>query len=190
LRRLARATFLLAAASWTLSPACSLAVNTDPLQEGCPSGQKKCEVAGEPRCVSASDPAFGCARVSCVPCTLPHAVEVCDSKGECAVGTCIPEYQNCDLVARNGCEVDLNTSYDNCARCGASCTDELRNMPHTAKAECERAHCVVAACEPGYGDCDNAGSTGCERPLAPALCGRCMGCPEGTTCNVDTQHCE
>jgi hypothetical protein len=184
----------LAIVAWLLPAACSIVVDPQELERGCEPGKKKCEVTpGELRCVSTNDPAYGCARESCVPCTLAHADEVCDSGGECAIGTCIPEFQNCDLVSRNGCEIDLNTSYDNCARCGASCSDELRDMPHTVKAECFDAHCIAAECQEGYADCDLAGSNGCETALtklAPELCGRCGGCQSGTLCNVVEQICE
>lgn len=148
---------------WLLAPGCSLAVDPNELTRGCAAGTKPCEVTpGELRCVSTSDPRFGCARESCVPCTLAHAEEVCDGDGECAIGACVPEYENCDGLARTGCEVDLDTSYDDCGRCGASCGDALRDMPRTTKNECAGQRCVVVSCEEGYADCDLAASNGCE----------------------------
>lgn len=190
----ARGALLLAVGVWLLASACSLAVATEELGQGCAPGTKPCEVTpGDQRCVSTSDPLYGCARESCVPCTLSHADEVCDRDGECAIGACVSDYENCDLQSRTGCEVDLSTSYDDCGRCGASCADALRAMPHTAQNECLGKRCVVVSCREGYADCDSAPSNGCETrvsALAPERCGRCNGCPEGTACNEAAQRCE
>jgi hypothetical protein len=168
---------------------CSLVV--DDLQKGCAAGTKPCEVTpGELRCVSTSDPAYGCARESCVACRLPNAVEVCDSDGECAVGACVPGFQNCDHAVLTGCEVALGTSYENCGRCGTNCDDALREMKFTKTAQCSGSRCVAASCEANHADCDGITSNGCERPLDPTDCGRCDGCPQNTVCNGATQRCE
>jgi hypothetical protein len=115
---------------------------------------------------------------------------VCGGDGECAVGTCEPEFENCDLIAKNGCEADLDTSYNHCGSCSASCADALRDMPRALSAECSGAHCVVKECNDGYADCDAAASNGCEKSLPEAACGRCGGCPGETTCNLQTRRCE
>lgn len=191
MKQLAQGSTLLGLFTWLLSSACSLVVDTAELEQGCAHGSKPCEVEpGIERCVSVTDPEYGCARDSCVPCTLAHAVEVCDLSGECAVGTCQPGYQNCDLVAKNGCEVNLDSSYDDCGHCGTSCADDLRDMPHAQSAQCESQRCVVETCQDGFADCDGAATNGCERALKAADCGRCGGCPGTTQCNVDTQRCE
>jgi hypothetical protein len=189
-----RASVLLSFWLWALSAACSLVVDSHELQKGCAAGTKPCEVTpGELRCVSVTNPEYGCARESCVPCTLPHTVEVCGGDGECAVGTCEPEFENCDRMPRNGCEVDLDSSYHDCGSCGANCDDALRDMPRAASAECDVGHCVVKECEDGYADCDGAATNGCEKALKDlplAACGRCDGCPGGATCNQETRRCE
>jgi hypothetical protein len=191
LKALTRGSLLLGLCSWLLCAACSLVVDTDELEQGCAQGTKPCEVEpGVRRCVSVTDPEYGCARDSCVPCTLMNAVEVCDLAGECAVGTCQPGYQNCDLVAKNGCEVDLESNYNNCGHCDTSCDDMLRDMPRTQSAQCESRRCVVETCKDGFADCDGAGTNGCERALKAEDSGRCDGCPGTTQCNTDTQRCE
>jgi hypothetical protein len=191
LNKLGHASVLLSLLVWTLSAACSLIVDPKGLQQGCAAGSKPCEVTpGDFRCVSTTDPEYGCARDSCVPCTLAHAVEVCGGDGECAVGTCEPEFQNCDLVAKNGCEVDLTASYANCGHCNNSCGDALRDMPRALSAQCAAGRCVVGECQDGYADCDGAATNGCEKALPPEACGRCAGCPGKTTCNLDTRRCE
>ena len=191
MKKLGRGALLLGLVVWLLPAACSLVVDPAALQKGCAAGEKPCEVVpGELRCVSITDPEYGCARESCVPCTLAHAIEVCGGDGECTVGTCLPQFQNCDLVAKNGCEEDLLTSYDNCGRCGASCSDDLRSMPRALSAECEGGRCVVDECNEGFADCDEAATNGCEKALPAAACGRCTGCPGKTTCNLETKRCE
>jgi len=191
LKKVGRASGLLCLGLWLLSPACSLLVDPEGLQKGCAEGTKACEVTpGELTCVSTSDPEYGCARESCVPCTLFQAVEVCGGNGECSVATCEPEFENCDSAPKNGCEVALESTYDNCGRCGASCDDELRKMPRTVTAKCSDGRCVVGECRDGYADCDRASSNGCERALPPEACDRCDGCPGDTVCNLEVHRCE
>jgi len=93
-------------------------------------------------------------------------------------------------VAKNGCEVDSQTSYDNCGGCDASCSEDLRSMPRALSAQCQGGHCVVGECKDGYADCDFAATNGCEKALTDEACGRCMGCPGPTTCNLETRRCE
>lgn len=191
MKRLARAALTLAAMSWLLAAACSVVVDAEPLQEGCPEGTKACEVEpGKQSCVSREDPEYGCAREPCVPCWLPHAREVCGANGECSVGTCEPDYSNCDSLPSNGCEVERDTDYFNCGGCGDSCDDARRSMPRARTAQCSEGRCMVKDCEDGYADCDGAASNGCEKLLPEAACGRCGGCPGSTVCNLDTRRCE
>lgn len=191
MKKAGRAAVLLWVSLWFSLAACSLVVDTPELQQGCPAGTKPCEVTpGELSCVSTADPEYGCARESCVPCTLSQAVEVCGGDGECAVGTCEPEFENCDSLPKNGCEVDLDSSYDDCGACGASCGAALRGMPHARASLCDRGRCVVSECDDGFADCDLAASNGCEQSIPPEACGRCGGCPGSTSCNSETHRCE
>jgi len=193
LKKLSRGVLVASLLSWLLAAACSLVVDPDPLQQGCAPGTKPCEVTpGKLSCVSQIDPKFGCARDSCVPCALLHAVEVCGADGSCAVGTCEKDgnYDNCDRIARTGCEVDRDTSYDNCGGCDNSCDAALRTMPGALSSRCSEGRCVVKDCSEGYADCDGAASNGCEKPLPEEACGRCLGCPETTECNLETRRCE
>jgi hypothetical protein len=186
-----QAGLLLGALLWALGPACSVVVDPDELRAGCGAGHKPCEIEpGELGCVGTGEADYGCARESCVPCTLAHAVEVCGSDGDCAIGTCEPGYENCDLTAKNGCEVNLEASYDDCGGCGSSCDSALRDMPRARSAQCNSGRCAVDECEAGYADCDGAASNGCEKALPEAACGHCAGCPGSTQCNVETRRCE
>jgi hypothetical protein len=176
---------------WQLACGCSVLVDRSELESGCGAGRKGCEITpGEISCVSNASAEFGCSRESCVPCTLPQAIEVCGGDGECAVGTCEAHYENCDLMSENGCEVDLDTSYANCGSCGINCDDALRGMEMTVSARCVAGRCAVGTCLEGHADCDSAASNGCETTFEPEDCGRCNGCPTGTICDQATGRCE
>ncbi len=188
---LGRQRLLLGAVLFWVAAACSLAVRSDELEQGCAPGSKACEVEpGQLSCVSSAEAEFGCGRESCVPCTLPHAVEVCGADGDCAIATCQPGYENCDQVAKNGCEVELESTYDACGSCSNSCEDAVRGMPHALSAECLAGRCEVGVCQEGHADCDGAATNGCETPLSESDCGLCLGCPGRTQCNLETRRCE
>jgi hypothetical protein len=65
--------------------------------------------------------------------------------------------------------VDLDTDPSNCGQCGRSCV-----IPQ-ATATCVVGECAMAACEPGWSDCDDVVVTGCETPI---------DCQEGTLCST------
>jgi hypothetical protein len=70
---------------------CELVVSTDALQNGqCGAGLKACPnpQGGAKECVDLDDPGFQCASTACSPCALPHAIEICNASGSCAIGSC------------------------------------------------------------------------------------------------------
>lgn len=105
-------------------------------------------------------------------CTLFQASGVCVA-GECLIASCTFPYGDCDGRADNGCEADLHSA-DACGRCGVVC-----RFVHAA-ASCDDDHCVMAACESGYADCDAESNNGCERSIDTATdCGACDNtCPD------------
>jgi hypothetical protein len=133
--------------------ACSLAVDADSLNEGCPGGTKLCDGS----CVSASDPERGCARTTCQPCALDHANPICSPAGECIVATCIGRYENCDGESRNGCEVNTASDTQHCGGCTvAPCV-----LPN-ALPDCAGGQCAILRCITGFANCDEIAETGCE----------------------------
>jgi hypothetical protein len=132
---------------------CSLAVDADSLNEGCPNGTKPCGS----ECVSASDPDRGCGRASCQPCALQHATAICSPEGECIVGSCQGKYENCDDNSRNGCEVDTSTSTGHCGGCRAPPCNLANALP-----DCANGKCAILRCFAGYGNCDDSAENGCE----------------------------
>src|SRR4051794_27188408 len=76
----------------------------------CPGGHKAC---GD-KCVALDDPATGCASATCAPCDLPNATAAC-GESACKVVACANGFDDCDGVATNGCEANLNNDVLNCA---------------------------------------------------------------------------
>jgi len=177
-RRVAKALAL----SWGLAViACSLTIDEDELGGEpalvCPSKQKACNVEGVIQCVSLTDPSFGCARPSCIPCNLPNATATCKpSTGECAVAACVGSWNDCDLASSNGCEVNTSYDVDNCGGCHRPC----QAKPH-AEVACGSANCYIRFCERGFKDCNDKFDDGCEVDATrdPDHCGECHRSCEG-----------
>lgn len=152
--------------------ACSLAVDVDALGEGCPTGTKLCDGS----CVPLT-PEYGCARPTCLACFLPHATARCSATGECVIGACNGDWDNCDGDSSNGCEVDKSSSNAHCGRCNNACV-----VPN-AEPDCARGVCAVLRCHPGWGDC-SAAAPGCETDLSrEQTCGACdVACEAGQSC--------
>lgn len=152
------------------------ALELDDLENGeCPNDEKACQE----QCVSADDPAFGCATPSCSPCSLPNAVATCDALGACAVASCSGAFQDCDGDPLNGCEIDVAHDPQSCGSCDAPpCS-----FPQ-AVAGCRAGLCSIRTCKPGWDDCNGELDDGCEVELTtPEHCGRCdERCDRGQTC--------
>jgi len=82
-------------------------------------------------------------------CILP---KVCQW-GDCI---CPPDQPNLQDCGTGKC-TDTNTDVNNCGFCGNKC--DLLNVGFQ---KCEGGQCVVAACKPGFKDCDAIAATGCE----------------------------
>jgi hypothetical protein len=157
--------------------ACSFTVELDHLQDRkCPANQKVCN----DKCISRSDPQYGCAADSCVPCTLAQATANCANNGACAVSACLRSYRDCNRIAEDGCEVDIDHDPNYCG----SCTATPCVVPN-AVPDCAAGRCAVRACNEGYGDCNQMAGDGCETNVLTnsAHCSKCnMPCPSGSAC--------
>ncbi|MGE0789820.1 MAG: hypothetical protein AB7S26_29375, partial [Sandaracinaceae bacterium] len=129
----------------------------------------------------------------CGGCMMPcpsraHADLTCVSS-TCGFN-CQAGYDDCDAVAGNGCEANLDSNVMHCGMCGRACAGM------GASWVCASGDCEVGGCDPLFGDCDMVDANGCERALTDVancgLCGRTCGgmnatwsCPAGV-CNVAT----
>jgi len=106
-----------------------------------------------------------------VTCSAPGATTSC-AGGSCHIANCDPLLGDCDGNLLNGCETSLETLTD-CGACGTIC--DLAN----ASDDCTGGTCHIAACDAGWGDCNNQDIDGCENSLdSLSDCGAC-----GVTCS-------
>ncbi|MFO0606915.1 MAG: hypothetical protein U0324_27330 [Polyangiales bacterium] len=96
--------------------------------------------------------------------------------GSCTASTCTAGRANCDGQEANGCEVTLASDVNHCGSCGAACT-AAHGTP-----SCAGGACGLAACDPGYADCNRSAADGCEVDTRgdAANCGAC-----GVACAFD-----
>jgi hypothetical protein len=111
-------------------------------------------------------------------CALPNAVASC-AEGRCAVASCLPGYADCDGVASNGCEINVQTDAANCDACGTVCAFA------GGTGICVAGACRLAECNGGRGNCDGNPANGCEVDLTSsanhcATCGNECRTPGGT----------
>jgi hypothetical protein len=90
--------------------------------------------------------------------------------GQCGVGSCLPNFADCDGNGLNGCEASVLSDPAHCGACGHACGA----VPHGAPA-CAGGACAIGACDPGYRDCNGLRADGCEVHVASDLanCGAC-----------------
>ncbi len=153
------------------SPACvgsACAVGT------CNTGFEDCNAMASDGCETqtSSDP-MNCSSCGAI-CNLPNATSTCVSSS-CAIGSCAPGFMDCDGAAADGCERNLATDPNACGGCGNVCM-----LPNAVPA-CMGGMCAIAACMPGFSDCDGNPMNGCETNVGsnPNSCGMC-----GHVCNL------
>jgi hypothetical protein len=105
---------------------CSLLVDTSELDAGCPTGQRLCDG----KCVSDTDPAYGCTPGECgPPCTKTNAIPHCVN-GACEVKAC-----RFGFGCRPACNEDVLTSEAHCGSCGNGCERWERCVAGTCVAQ-------------------------------------------------------
>ena len=121
------------------------------------------------------------------PCVNTHGLTSCQA-GAC-LPVCDSNFGDCDGQPRNGCETDLRTSTANCGACNHSCS-----TANASNAACVDSQCRLT-CNPGFYDCNQDPTDGCEANLAlVATCGACvldLDCPADFYCrdNQGTKVC-
>ncbi len=123
---------------------------------------------------TSSDPANcgGCAHA----CAVEHGQAGC-SGGECVIAACDSGFADCDGLAADGCEIDVETDASHCGACAQGCSPD-----NVVAATCSAGTCD-GVCEAGWVDCDSDKlENGCEVYIGydPDNCGAC-----GVTCSTD-----
>ncbi len=90
--------------------------------------------------------------------------------GDCEIASCDAGFDDCDLNANNGCEVNLATNVNNCGSCGLVCA------VGGGAAACVNNVCGINSCDTGLADCDGLPGNGCETDLTTSNlhCGACF----------------
>jgi hypothetical protein len=163
---------------------CTVAFDLSSLQGGCDEDtEKRCA----DRCVPLNDPETGCAAKECAPCYAANGLAKCDLDNVCYMAECFEFWDDCDEIPSNGCETNLATNPKHCGKCNHKACDF--DVPH-AKPACLADPslpdtCGIAACDVGFGHCDQDVRNGCETDLLthPDHCGRCTNaCSTTQTC--------
>ncbi|MFO0725635.1 MAG: choice-of-anchor D domain-containing protein [Myxococcota bacterium] len=110
-----------------------------------------------------------------LPCNVANGTPLC-SAGSCTVGACSAPFQDCNGQVGDGCEINTNTSSNNCGSCGHICN--LAN----ATSGCDGAgSCAVLSCNAPFDDCNGLPVDGCEVNTNTSLL-NCGGC--GVICDL------
>ena len=165
-----------ACVSTACSPSQTFSTVTCRCEDNCPAGQTVCSGV----CRDLSTDVNNCGACGTI-CSVANGTAAC-VQGVCTVATCNAGFGDCDGVAANGCETDLQNDVNNCGACGHICS-----APN-AVMSCVNGACQIIACSPGFFDCDGDPSTGCEGTAHNANnscgppCAAPVNCPPGTNC--------
>jgi MYXO-CTERM domain-containing protein len=109
-------------------------------------------------------------------CGAPNTTSQC-ADGVCTIfEDCNDGFGNCDADISNGCEADFSSDPNHCNDCVTTCS-----YPNAIPI-CNSGVCEMGECLPGFGDCANGDTDGCEISTDADI-DNCGGC--GVQCNLD-----
>jgi hypothetical protein len=90
--------------------------------------------------------------------------------GNCNIIGCSVGFADCNLIAADGCEVDIGNSVANCGGCNLPC-----NPANAINPQCANSQCLFGGCLPGFQNCNQLSPDGCEvnTDTDPTHCGSC-----------------
>lgn len=148
---------------------CSLAHASEQCQDGtcalvaCDPGWGDCDGLASTGCETNLLTASNCGRCRNV-CSAPTPICGADSRG---IGTCQSACAPNETLCGTAC-VTLATNIAHCGQCDRPC------VPNHASGMCVDGSCRIAACDPGFGDCNANPADGCETRLDTVMnCGAC-----------------
>lgn len=113
-----------------------------------------------------------------ISCAKDQLRECQDGACQCAAGL-----SDCDMVLKNGCEVNSSSDPKNCGGCGQACSAN-----HMARVTCNNSQCD-GVCRGTFQDCNGDKLTdGCETDTAANLA-NCGGCGLACSANHVTPSC-
>ncbi|MBL8916930.1 MAG: hypothetical protein JNM17_39870 [Archangium sp.] len=93
-------------------------------------------------------------------CSFPNATPVC-SASSCQIQSCNATWRNCNSIAGDGCEINIENNPDACGNCTTICP----NRPNSVRY-CSLNACGFS-CTGGFLDQDGLASNGCEYTCTP-----------------------
>ena len=135
----------------------------------CPVGNECCAEA----CTDVDVSPTNCGTCGNV-CAAANGIAGC-AAGECTVESCDTGWDDCDLLASNGCEIATAVDLANCGSCANVCPARPN-----ADETCDLGVCGFT-CLTGFEDCDTLVDTGCEVDTMTNV-SNCSSC--GNVCAV------
>lgn len=139
--------------------------NSGNCEEPCPVGFADCDQDADNGCETALGTDHDCGGCG-IACNNEHGLNHCGASGECEP-TCAAGYGDCDLRPETGCETSINEDSLNCGGCGLACP------ANGGTPSCVAGKCGLSSCNPGFGDCTNAGACSFNLNVDPQNCGSC-----------------
>jgi len=134
------------------------------------------------------NPNNGCeTRTETDPSHCGGCADACDTSfqvcagGACQVSLCPAGQGDCDGVTSD-CETDLTGNLEDCGFCDNVCSVS------NGSPSCVDSSCAIAACDPGFDDCDGLAASGCEVSLGSDVV-HCGGCNEPCSNGHGTTSC-
>lgn len=124
----------------------------------CGAGLTQCRVFSTDYCVDLMTDVSHCGTCRW-SCPLPNAENGC-SGGKCYIQSCYTGWADCNGIAEDGCEVDLDSDDNNCGKCGRVCS--LPNSHAICAGEDGDGICEVEYCNEGWLNENGLHPDGCE----------------------------
>lgn len=141
------------------TPAPVIATATVTASGICGEGLTSCRVFSTDYCVDLQTDVKHCGACR-KGCLLQHAENGC-AGGQCYIKSCEKGWADCNGLAADGCEVDLNADDNNCGSCGRVCS-----LPNAGHSVCnglnENGKCEVQYCTTGWQNANGIHDDGCE----------------------------
>ncbi|MFO0623874.1 MAG: hypothetical protein U0745_20980 [Polyangia bacterium] len=137
------------------TPACSAGSCTSTV---CTGAYRTCKAGPVNGCeTDTATNAGNCGTCGKVCGAVANGVAGC-AASNCGIASCNANFDNCDGVLANGCEINTSTNIAHCGGCGKACPAYAN-----AVAQCKTSACSMGACNAGYLDCNMNSTDGCEK---------------------------